>query len=571
MVAVTKKQVANLKEQLKQREKQLKNAETKRAHVQKAADKSPAKPDFKKKKLDEVDKNVAQATAAVKKATANLAQARVRRHQEIQGEVSHDLDAYFQSHKLNADTFKSLMSYVGEYGSAFEKMGQFSAMFKKDKASGTYTRLDQYGDDEYSQGIQDAQTFLDTFDANDKKDSSFFDAANLFSQESTIQKIINAGITEQFEQYGITDISSGKNFIKSLIAARRHEEEKKVDDKGDNLDDPAVAGAESVADKEEKKLAELAGSTAQNQVAGQIQQDLVGYLPVGELNEDGSPERGKTSTIGGAVPSGVAMATNPFVGKPSTGNTYGDLSHAQVAGGVRVGTSDNPEGKTKTLLNDFMEGRHGTNFTYPTVRPAYMIPGENDMAMSAYEQLRGDVEFDLFSVVKDGFGLGATNTLHVDNKQNELTVRYKDKLYEPRAWYGHELGIVPPRKEVQAVMNNKTIQEGPARAKRLLHDQMKYVRTLPGGASSQFLPDDNVTQKSSTGLRTNRPSPLLSHIDTHYYWQRQYDPAGVHMQNRKFRKLYDPLRQPQRRSVLQSGLAAHTQTTRRHPITYGVY
>lgn len=350
-----------------------------------------------------------------------------------------------------------------------------------------------------------------------------------------------------------------------------------------NEGDPApTPEGESELDKERQNIEKSGnaaiGSTAQQQLADQIQQDLVGILPEGStLKEgenpvkDGGKSYQKGQTDPNSVPTGVAAATNPFIGKASTSGSYGQLNYAQVSGTPQKKEEKDEKGNIiRTLYNDTMEGRQGQTFTYPTVRPEYMILGENDLAMSAYEQLRGDIEFDLFSVVKEGHGLGATNSLYLDNKRNEWAVRFKPKLFEPRAWLGHELGVVPPRKEVQAVMSPETIAAGPKRAKRLLNDEMNYVRTLPGAASAGFLPDDNNRMQSSTGLGTTKPSPFLPHIDTHYYWQRQFDPAGVHMQSRKFRKLYDPLRQPQKNSPAQSG-RARPQRTRRHPITYDIY
>lgn len=345
---------------------------------------------------------------------------------------------------------------------------------------------------------------------------------------------------------------------------------------------PPTPEGQSELEKERAKIEKsgnaAVGSTAQQQLADQIQQDLVGILPEGSTlkeGEDPAKDSGKTYQKGqtdpNSVPTGVAAATNPFIGKASTSGSYGQLNYAQVSGTPQRKDEYDKQGNIiRTLYNDTMEGRQGQTFTYPTVRPEYMILGENDLAMSAYEQLRGDIEFDLFSVVKEGHGLGATNSLYLDNKRNEWGVRFKPKLFVPRAWLGHELGVVPPRKEVQAVMSPETIAAGPKRAKRLLNDEMNYVRTLPGAASAGFLPDDNNRMQSSTGLGTTKPSPFLPHIDTHYYWQRQFDPAGVHMQSRKFRKLYDPLRQPQKNSPAQSG-RARPQRTRRHPITYDIY
>jgi hypothetical protein len=259
-----------------------------------------------------------------------------------------------------------------------------------------------------------------------------------------------------------------------------------------------------------------------------------------------------------ADPKGVAM-TQPFKVR--------DLPYAQVAEKQR-------ERKTKdgrTLHDDIMEGRYGTTFTYPTLRPEYVISGKDEAVMSAYEQLRGDVEFDLFSVVKPGFGLGATNTLHLDNERREEKVRFKGPLFQPRAFTGPELGVIQPFRQVKPNMTKQQMQAEPRLVKKRVRQARDYMATFPGGASNQVLPGDNMMVGSSTGLKENNPSPLMPHIDTHYYWQQPIDPAGYVMQARKFRKLYDPLRKPQQNKVLQSGLTNHGERYRRHPITYDIY
>jgi hypothetical protein len=268
---------------------------------------------------------------------------------------------------------------------------------------------------------------------------------------------------------------------------------------------------------------------------------------------------------------GVAMKSFPF-SKHQTSSALGNLAHAEVSGKVKERKVDGPPGeKEKQLFDDQSVGRVGANFTLPTVRPEYIIPGEDAVAMSAYEQLRGDIEFDLFSVVKDGYGLGATNQLHIDNKRNEQFVRYKGKLYHPRAPDGPEMGMHPTRSELHPTMSNREMARPRKKLRRLLSATQQYIRSMPGGASSQFLPDDNNTLMSSTGLGTRKPSPMLPHIDTHYYWQKQYDPAGIHMRNHKMRKTIDPLRNPQKSDVGQRGTVRHNESWRRHPITYGGY
>ena len=259
-----------------------------------------------------------------------------------------------------------------------------------------------------------------------------------------------------------------------------------------------------------------------------------------------------------ADPKGVAM-TQPFKVR--------DLPYAQVAEKQR-------ERKTKdgrTLHDDIMEGRYGTTFTFPTLRPEYVVSGKDEAVMSAYEQLRGDVEFDLFSVVKPGFGLGATNTLHLDNERREEKVRFKGPLFQPRAFTGPELGVIQPFRQVKPNMTKQQMQAEPRLIKKRVRQAHDYMAAFPGGASNQVLPGDNMMVGSSTGLKENNPSPLMPHIDTHYYWQQPIDPAGYVMQARKFRKLYDPLRKPQQNKVLQSGLTNHGERYRRHPITYDIY
>lgn len=334
----------------------------------------------------------------------------------------------------------------------------------------------------------------------------------------------------------------------------------------DNAQLSATAQVQRGANSELPQNFMLPDAFTEEQIAG-VGKDI--NKPTTTSDTGGSTIDGKPKNPIGEL-AGVAMSSNPF-SKYQTKSGLGMLTHMQVSGQKRAKTDKDPEERERTLLDDFTEGRVGANYTLPSLRPEYIIPGEDAVAMSAYEQLRGDIEFDLFSVVKDGFGLGATNQLHIDNQRREQYVRYKEKMFRPRAHDGPEMGMHPSRSEVHPTMSNREMARPKKKLKRLLAAAQQYVRALPGAASAQFLPDDNNSLMSSTGLGTRKPSPLVPHIDTHYYWQRQYDPAGIHMRNRQFRNQIDPLRHPQKASVTQKGTTAHSETWRRHPITYEGY
>jgi hypothetical protein len=283
--------------------------------------------------------------------------------------------------------------------------------------------------------------------------------------------------------------------------------------------------------------------------------------------QGGAEEQLNATKAGAAIAKAISDRLGVAMSQPFGQSQMQDHSTARVAAQRRKRVDKDG----RELYDDVMEGRVGSTFTYPTLRPEYVISGKDEAVMSAYEQLRGDVEFDLFSVVKPGFGLGSTNTIYLDNEKKTQKVQYKDPLYVPRQWDGFEHGVVPPPVQFAPVMTRAQMVRGPRKLMKRMRDEENYYAAFPPAASNQVLPGDNMMVGSSTGLKTNNPSPLLPHIDTHYYWQKAQDPAGFKMQTRKFRKLYDPLRKPQSNSVLQSGLTSHTETYRRHPITYDIY
>ena len=71
-----------------------------------------------------------------------------------------------------------------------------------------------------------------------------------------------------------------------------------------------------------------------------------------------------------------------------------------------------------------------------TLRPQYGISGAENAIPHPHEQLRSDLEFDLFSVVPPGYGEGVDNKLYLYQKAHEDYVRFKGPFFSPGPWLG---------------------------------------------------------------------------------------------------------------------------------------
>ena len=191
----------------------------------------------------------------------------------------------------------------------------------------------------------------------------------------------------------------------------------------------------------------------------------------------------------------------------------------------------------------------GTNKSSTTLRAQYLLPGSEDLVPTEKDQLEADVEFDLFSVINPGFGLGQANKLHVENEARQEKIRFAGPLFTPSADIGPEMGAHPVRPELRRVQPTSIQRQGYDRLIRRRDAISAYLRSLPGGASSMVLPDDNNQLRSSKGLKRRFPSPLLPIVDTHHYWSPVKEQPGISLNNnRKFRRFYDPLRIPRNRT-----------------------
>lgn len=162
------------------------------------------------------------------------------------------------------------------------------------------------------------------------------------------------------------------------------------------------------------------------------------------------------------------------------------------------------------------------------------------------DQIRSDIEFDMFSVVRPGFGLGADNKMFAFENIRDKEIIGKGPLFLPRAYDGPTAGVDTVPLCLQNVVPT-AVYEKNDQVNKLLQYAALNTRQTTGKGSLNVLGDDygQLTGISDRGL--NRPSesflePVIR-IDSR--WQRPKLEPGFMSSKRQFRKLYDGLRYPE--------------------------
>ena len=181
----------------------------------------------------------------------------------------------------------------------------------------------------------------------------------------------------------------------------------------------------------------------------------------------------------------------------------------------------------------------------PSLRPQFVQGGEEQVRKTGAERMEMDVQFDMFDFVPEGHGLGATNKMYVQEKNRERMIRFAEPLAMPAKSDGAENGLHP---ENDQRLNNEHEAGGGAVIREMRHnveDAMNMVAAVSalGTKSADSLADDNNRIMSSKGLRARKPSPFNFQIENHSPFLPVFEPAGCNMK-RKFRSIFDPMREP---------------------------
>lgn len=194
-----------------------------------------------------------------------------------------------------------------------------------------------------------------------------------------------------------------------------------------------------------------------------------------------------------------------------------------------------------------------------SLRPQFLLGGEDAVRKTGRERLEMDVQFDMFDFVPEGFGLGAHNKMFVQEQNRERLIRYAEPMYEPRPVDGSELDreqfdprLQPQIHGIEGWMTS-TMNEMSALGQEVKKQNVRSVDTLA---------DDNNTQTSSKGLPGRKPSPFETVINTKSPFIPVVEPAGVNMK-RQLKSIFNTQRTPMKNVEYNPHNGTPTLATRR--------
>ena len=273
------------------------------------------------------------------------------------------------------------------------------------------------------------------------------------------------------------------------------------------------------------------------------------HLPEDQSNADAQKESGQG--VSDAQPNGGIGAA---FGQHLAAKTYRAAQTDTVIGqSTRDQTQQNRPGEKDDLKmasgsDQIIGGPQTQNNALATMRPLYPQPNGSEVVPSAKKQLQSDIAFDMFSVVRPGFGLGADNKLFVQQDIWEKKIQGMDPHTMPRGngggGGGPECGIKPAPWPLQNVMSKGQINHMFDRVNKRTHSIANIVRSTPTRTIGA-LPNDIVGVASAKGLK-RKPSPLEPIYNQHEAWLPYNESAGVFLNRRGFKHQYNPMRTPLR-------------------------
>lgn len=162
---------------------------------------------------------------------------------------------------------------------------------------------------------------------------------------------------------------------------------------------------------------------------------------------------------------------------------------------------------------------------------------------SKKEQLRGDVNFDTFGLVRDGYGLGENNKMYQQELRREN--KLKRDFFFPRPWDGPTGGpdLIPVL--AQNVIPKKALMKSVNELRENVTAKMKVLKKYQHGESSGVLGYDAgyiLSTNSDKGLKRRRMTFLEPVIMNTGAFTRVDLNTGNDTSSCGFRSLYDPMR-----------------------------
>lgn len=234
----------------------------------------------------------------------------------------------------------------------------------------------------------------------------------------------------------------------------------------------------------------------------------------------------------------------------------------QVTGKGSTDKDRNPtwnEEEGDQMLNNFKRDE-----SRATLRPRFGIAAAKDIIPSAREQLRSDLEFDLFSVVKPGYGEGVDNKQFLYQKAHEDYVRFAGPFFSPGVWLGPLNSQQPLPWQWQTVKSQSDINNYNARIIDRRGKAASVIHSHGEGSANVFGRDipEVASSVSSSGLPRDNRSPFEPVIQNKHPWTPDLDPAGYLLGRRGFKRTFSALRDPDAHEIQVDNGGPHLRKRR---------
>jgi hypothetical protein len=189
----------------------------------------------------------------------------------------------------------------------------------------------------------------------------------------------------------------------------------------------------------------------------------------------------------------------------------------------------------------------------PTLRPQYGIAGGASVVPTSIEQIRSDIEFDLFNLVQPGHGEGSDNKLFLYQEAWKKFIRFVDPTYSPNNWLGPSNYQHPLPWQWQNVKDSSDVTKYLEKIMKHTKENRQLLEKMGESSVHAFGRDipEVAESRSSSGLLRDKRSVFEPIIHNKDPWTPALSPPGKDLDRRGFKRLYSAWRDPDAREVQQ--------------------
>jgi len=186
----------------------------------------------------------------------------------------------------------------------------------------------------------------------------------------------------------------------------------------------------------------------------------------------------------------------------------------------------------------------------PTLRPRFGSAGVQNVIPSVREQVRSDLEFDMFSVVGPGYSEGRDNKLFIQQQQREHNILPVGQKFQPNEWDGPLNYQHPMPWQWQMVKDMQHVKSYIDQTMAEKHRAMLTAIKFGEGTAAGFGRDvpEEPLRVSSSGLPRDIRSPFEPVIHNSHPMRPAVDPAGyLEHKQRGMKRPFSAMRDPFKR------------------------